>query len=851
MAEANTVGNSPADVGAFALRPGMLVGRYEIVSVLGQGGFGITYRARDTVTGREVAIKEYLPVSLAIRQAGISVLPRSTEIAEDFTWGRERFVAESRTLASLNDAPAIVRTYDFIEANGTAYIVMELLHGETLESRLKRRRSLAPAEIDTMLGPLLDGLERVHGAGFLHRDIKPANLIVDADGRATLIDFGAARVAVASRSTALTAVFTPGFGAPEQFTTSNQGPWTDIYGLAATLHNAVTGVVPPSSFDRVVEDGYRPLALQPGNKLPTGLAAGIDTGLRLRVGDRPQSIAAWRPVLSGAMIPESATTTIVMRDTGSRTARPRRFALGRTGLIAAVVLVVVAAAGGGYWLDSRLRPAPIALENLKAEDLEKALAARRRADAEAEQKRQAEEQAKQKVATDTEAKRLADEELAKAQAERVQAEQELARMRAKQEAERTAAAAEEQRRAETEMAERRKEEEAARAKVAAEAEQKRLADEALAKAQQEREQAEAAAQVQAEAEARMRAETEAREKADAKAAAGKAEAALNLPVDDRKRLQIALTSLGFDTRGSDGNFGPRTREMVAAWQTARRLPPTGFVDANQQKALLREGSAAITKYDEEQKKIEDEKKAAEEKKKQEVATAAPPPAAASYGGAISISKTTGGTTVADMNLKIDGGTASGQIVHRLCGAYPVILTASTPGNFKGRAQAHDGGIGCQATPYEITATLSGDALKIDMNGIGGRAVGTLNKGVIASSAAPAPPTPPPSASAPVRYGGSLNIDNQIGASAVGELSLTMDGGTLTGEIAVRGCASAPVKLSVSASGQVSGTVQASNGARFCTVVPFTVTGQVSGGTISLDMKATGAKASGTLSRRTD
>ena len=143
MAEHDAGTGTPAtEVDYNALPVGAGIGRFVIASILGQGGFGITYRARDEQLGRDVAIKEYLPVSLAIRQDGVTVLPRSTKAAEDFTWGRERFVAEGRTLASLHDAPAIVRVFDFLELNGTAYIVMELVRGETLEDRIRKQGKL-------------------------------------------------------------------------------------------------------------------------------------------------------------------------------------------------------------------------------------------------------------------------------------------------------------------------------------------------------------------------------------------------------------------------------------------------------------------------------------------------------------------------------------------------------------------------------------------------------------------------------------------------------------------------------------------------------------------------------------
>ena len=145
-----------------ALAPGRRVGRYEILGVLGQGGFGITYRARDTQLDRKVALKEYLPVALSVRQDGASVLPRSTGAADDFNWGRERFIEEGRTLATLHEAPSIVKVFDFLEENGTAYIVMEMLRGETLEARIKAEGPFTASEVDSLLWPLLEGLQQVH-----------------------------------------------------------------------------------------------------------------------------------------------------------------------------------------------------------------------------------------------------------------------------------------------------------------------------------------------------------------------------------------------------------------------------------------------------------------------------------------------------------------------------------------------------------------------------------------------------------------------------------------------------------------------------------------------------------------
>ena len=532
------------------LPPGTRLRNYELISVLGQGAFGITYLARDTQLGRELAIKEYLPTSLALREGGTTVVPRSTQLAEDFVWGRERFLDEARTLVTLENVPAVVRVYDYLEANGTAYMVMALARGETLEQRLRREGSLPAPIVERLLHRLLEGLEQVHTTGFLHRDIKPANIILDAKNNPTLIDFGASRASMAGRTTAMTAVFTPRYAAAEQHTSDEQGPWTDIYGLSVTLYCAVAGKPPPTAVERILNDRYQPLTeLKPAG-FPHEMLRGIDAGLAVRAADRPQSIADWRarfalnqawpddatvvdrrtrrspeplvPLPAATELSESAPSSAALSGVTGR----KRVALYAGGATAAIVLAA------GYFMFVSQTGQPETPPKVDTE-----VAARHQS----------------QDAADAEAKRQAEAALAKAQAERQRAE--------------------------------------AEAKQKADAEAKRKAD---AEAKQK---ADAEAKQKTDDEAKQRADAEARQKAEAaadaaarKAAAETAETALQLTSADRQRLQVALTVLGFDTRGSDGVFGPRSREMIASWQRAHSQPDTGFLSAAQPEALLRDAS---------------------------------------------------------------------------------------------------------------------------------------------------------------------------------------------------------------------------------------------------------------------
>jgi serine/threonine protein kinase len=522
---------------------------YEILAVLGHGGFGVTYQARDTTLGRDVAIKEYLPTALAVREDGTTVLPRSTALADEFRWGRDRFLQEARTLAKLGGARAIVRVFDFLEANGTAYMVMALLDGESLEQRLRREGCLSQPAIERLLDPLLDGLAAVHAAGFLHRDIKPANIMLDAKSSPTLIDFGASRAPMPGQTAAMTAIFTPGYAAAEQFTSAKQGPWTDIYGLCATLYHTIVGRPPSSAFERMVNDTYEPLAkLRPaGFSLP--FLAAIDAGLKLRATDRPQSVTEWRAMLGGPWVPDRPAATEI--------AEPRSRLGLWMGLVAAVILVL--AGGGYYW--ATLQPWPSAALG--------PIIARA-----------------EKVAQDKAVQTGPDNQ-------RQQEQAELAKLRAE-------AAAREK--AEQEAVLRRQVEEDIRRKVEAEAaEKKRLEEEARQKADLE---AAARRRADAEAAARRRAEEVQRNPAEA------TEATLQLGKVDRQHIQVALVALGFTPSLMDGTLDRGSRDLIAGWQKARNHPVTGFLTGPQYQALLQESAPAISKFDDEQKKVEEERKKA-------------------------------------------------------------------------------------------------------------------------------------------------------------------------------------------------------------------------------------------------
>ena len=289
---------SDAQQPLHALPQGHRLQEYELVRVLGFGGFGMTYLGFDHNLDKAVAIKEYLPSDIAIRTADHSVAPQASEFRGDFQWGLERFLDEARTLARF-DHRHIIKVHRFFEAHGTAYIVMEYAEGETLSAYLERKGTLTEAELKALLYPLLDGLEVVHKADFLHRDIKPGNIVLrDTDGSPVLLDFGAARQAIGVKSRSVTSIVTPGYAPIEQYSSRGcQGAWTDIYALGGVCYRALTGQVPDDATDRMRDDPLIPVSQRCAGRASGAFLSAIDSALSVDEGDRPQSVAAWRAVL--------------------------------------------------------------------------------------------------------------------------------------------------------------------------------------------------------------------------------------------------------------------------------------------------------------------------------------------------------------------------------------------------------------------------------------------------------------------------------------------------------------------------------------------------------------------------
>jgi len=369
-----------------ALPDGYRFNEFEIKEVIGGGGFGIVYRAWDHQLERTIAIKEYMPVSLAVRAADLTLELRGERFQKLFNAGLNSFIQEARLLARFNH-PGLLHVLRFWEQNGTAYMGTLYYSGMTLkEWQLTSPASIPEAWIRRLLPPLLGAISTIHQAGYLHRDISLDNIQIQENQLPVLLDFGSARKEIGNLSDETEIMLKPGFAPIEQYSEEGeveQGPWTDIYALGAVLHSLVTGNPPPVSVVRCIEDNYQPLTeRQPeGYSLP--LLHAIDCALAMKPGDRPQTIDAFaaltdlpvsdveavvnsfpvpgEPTVLPVEEPAEVTAPVVMAmNPASASAEPvtpravRRLSPGLLALAAVAVLAV----GVTVWLTNRPAAAP-------------------------------------------------------------------------------------------------------------------------------------------------------------------------------------------------------------------------------------------------------------------------------------------------------------------------------------------------------------------------------------------------------------------------------------------------------------------------------------------------------------
>jgi len=274
---------------------GTRLAEFELTRMLGEGGFGIVYLAMDHSLQRKVALKEYMPSQLASRGTGTNVSVKAERYRDTFEAGLKSFINEARLLAQF-DHPALVKVYRFWEANGTAYMVMPFYEGQTLKDTLKTL-SAPPDEawLRGLLLPLSEALKVIHAESCYHRDIAPDNIILlGAHTRPLLLDFGAARRVISDMTQALTVILKPGYAPLEQYAEvphMKQGPWTDIYALAAVVYFAITRRTPPPSVGRMMGDTYVPLRQVAAGKYSDSFLHAIDRALSVKPEDRPQSVA--------------------------------------------------------------------------------------------------------------------------------------------------------------------------------------------------------------------------------------------------------------------------------------------------------------------------------------------------------------------------------------------------------------------------------------------------------------------------------------------------------------------------------------------------------------------------------
>jgi serine/threonine protein kinase len=348
-----TIPGSTASSSSDALPKHTMIGEFEIVGIIGEGGFGTVYLAIDHSLQRKVALKEYRPSLLATRH-GKSVMVRSTRHSDAFEAGLKSFMNEARTLARF-DHPALIHVYRVWQQNNTAYMAMPLCEGKSLTMTIRDDPLIATQSwITSVMLPLLEAVGTLHASNIYHRDIAPDNIVIQENGAPMLLDFGAARQIATDKTQALTVMVKPGYAPIEQFAddaSMKQGPWTDIYALGATMFFMINGRAPPNSVARLANDAMVPLVTLTGQGYTKQFLEAIDRALAIRPHERPQSVAEFRALIERIpepVVPRSGAAEIIAAAAAVSTGSMSDFVAPSTARSSAAQRSRV----GAHWIDA-------------------------------------------------------------------------------------------------------------------------------------------------------------------------------------------------------------------------------------------------------------------------------------------------------------------------------------------------------------------------------------------------------------------------------------------------------------------------------------------------------------------
>jgi serine/threonine protein kinase len=324
------------------LPEGFRLEEFTIIRSIGEGGFSVVYLARDHTLECDVAIKEYLPGSLASRSSNMSISARSAHLVDTFNQGLASFIKEAKLLRTI-EHPSVTKVYRFFEGNGTAYMVMPFYQGQTLKKILLAKSKVVDEQwLKNLLDPILDALDKIHLQQCFHRDIAPDNIMVTQTGTPVLIDFGAARRVVGDATQALTVILKPGYAPVEQYAETSdlkQGAWTDIYALAGVLHYAIVGKAPVDSLSRILHDTQPKLAETLQGQYSAQFLTAIDKGLSVKPDDRFASAKEFRSAL-GMDNRADAETTLLLKVESTKTTVPKEVVGMLSGAAALAIILI-------------------------------------------------------------------------------------------------------------------------------------------------------------------------------------------------------------------------------------------------------------------------------------------------------------------------------------------------------------------------------------------------------------------------------------------------------------------------------------------------------------------------------